>query len=98
MRKLLYTPFSLLFGVGGSLVGRRAFRALWASISSDPVPPSPQAPDASLVRIAATAALEGATLAAIAAISSQLAARVFHHLFGIWPVKPAQPCGNRPAA
>ena len=41
----------------------------------------------SLRRVAGTAALEGATLGAATAVARQLSVRVFHYLFGVWPVK-----------
>ncbi|HWD69085.1 MAG TPA: DUF4235 domain-containing protein [Solirubrobacteraceae bacterium] len=91
MKKLFFTPFSIVFGIVGSVAGKRAFKAIWRRISDDPEPPSPKAPAESLGRIAASAALQGATLAASAAVARQLSVRAFHHLFGVWPVKPKQP-------
>jgi hypothetical protein len=84
--KLLYTPFSIVFGIIGARAGRKAFGALWSEISDEPKP-SPKEADASLGRVALSAALEGATLAAVSAVASQLGVRLFHHLFGVWPVK-----------
>ena len=86
MRRLAYLPFSLAAGMIGSLVGRRAFRAVWERIADQAGPPSPSAPELPLGRVALAAALEAATLAACAAVARQLAARVFHRLFGAWPV------------
>lgn len=95
MKRLLYTPFAIVFGVLGSRLGRRVFRALWTSISDDPAPPSPREPELSLAGVALSAALEGATVAATAAVARQLSVRAFHHLFGVWPVKPGrQPAGD----
>jgi hypothetical protein len=90
MKKLAYTPFSIVFGMLGARVGKKAFDAIWGSVSDAPKP-SPKEPDASLGRIAASAALEGATLAATVAVARQLSVRAFHHVFGVWPVKPKQP-------
>jgi predicted component of type VI protein secretion system len=86
MKRLAYLPFSLAAGAIGSTLGRRAFRAAWTRISGQAAPPSPSAPELPLGRVALTAALEAATLAASAAVARQLAARVFHRLFGAWPV------------
>ena len=91
MKKLFFTPFSIVFGVLGSVAGKKAFKAIWGRVSDQPEPPSPKEPAESLGRIAASAALQGATLAATTAVARQLAVRSFHHLFGVWPVKPKQP-------
>lgn len=86
MKKLFYTPFSIVFSVVGSIVGKKAFNAIWERVSAEPKP-SPKEPDISLRRVAGSAALEGATLAAATAVARQLSVRVFHYLFGVWPVK-----------
>ena len=86
MKRLVYTPFSIVFGVIGSLVGRRAFKEIWGRVSAEPVP-SGKEPELSLGRVAASAALQGATMAAAAAVARQLSVRTFHYLFGVWPVK-----------
>jgi hypothetical protein len=91
MKKLVYTPFSIVFGMLGGRVGKRAFRAIWGRVSDEPRPPSAKEPDRSLGRVAATAALEAATLAAATAVARQLSVRAFHHLFGVWPVQAKQP-------
>ena len=87
MKKLVYTPFSIVFGLLGARVGKKAFNAIWGRVSDAPKPPSAKEPDLSLGRVAATAALEAATLAAATAVARQLSVRAFHHVFGVWPVK-----------
>ena len=87
MKKLIYTPFSIVFGIIGSLAGKRAFNAIWERLSAEPKP-SAKEPEVSLGRVAASAALEGATLAAATAVARQLSVRTFHYVFGVWPVKP----------
>jgi hypothetical protein len=84
--KLFYTPFSIVFGIIGARAGRKAFEALWNGISDDPAP-SPKDADVGIGKVAVSAALQGATLAAASAVASQLSVRLFHHLFGVWPVK-----------
>ncbi len=88
--KLLYTPFSIIAGIIGSRAGRQAFAAIWERLSTDPKP-SAKEPEVGLARVAFSAALEGATVAAASAVASQLSVRLFHHLFGVWPVKSKQP-------
>ncbi len=84
--KLFYKPFSIIAGIVGARAGRKAFAALWSSISDSPKP-SAKAPDTPLGQVVFAAALEGATLAGTAAVVSQLSVRLFHHLFGVWPEK-----------
>lgn len=86
MKKLVYTPFSLVFGMLGARVGKKVFNTIWGRMSDEPKP-SAKEPEVGLGRIAASAALEGATLAASTAVARQLSVRAFHHVFGVWPVK-----------
>jgi len=85
--KLLYTPFSIVFGIIGARAGKKAFESLWGQISEEPMH-SPKEGELSLAHVAGSAALRGATLAAASAVAAQLSVRLFHHLFGAWPVKP----------
>jgi hypothetical protein len=87
MKKLFYSPFSIVFGMLGARVGKKLFNTLWGRVSDEPKP-SAKEPDLSLGRVAAAAALEGATLAAATAVARQLSVRAFHSVFGVWPVKP----------
>jgi|SRR5579875_3077226 len=96
MKKLVYTPFSIVFGMIGSLVGKKAFKAIWERVSAEPKP-SAKEPEVSLGRVAASAALEGATLAAATAVARQLSVRTFHYVFGVWPVKPKKHRDEQPA-
>ena len=89
--KLLYKPFAIFAGVIGHRTGRTAFQAVWSHLGGEEEkPPSPRAGRVGLAQVAGSAALEAATIAATAAVFEQLAARVFHHLFGAWPEKPPQ--------
>ncbi len=86
--KLLYSPFALVAGILGSILGKRAFKALWARIDSSPAPAPPRSSEAGLLEVAGGAALQAATIAAIAATVDRLMAHMFHHLFGVWPEQP----------
>jgi len=89
--KLLYKPFAIFAGVIGHRTGRTAFKAVWSHVADDEGPPSPRAGHVSLAKVAGAAALQAGTIAGIGAAIDQLAARAFHHLFGAWPEKPAEP-------
>src|SRR5215469_3725725 len=94
--KLLFKPFAILAGVIAHRTGRTAFEKMWSHVGEEEKPPSPLSGRIGLAEVAGSAAFEAATIAAIAAVIDQLAARVFHHLFGAWPEKPPEP--EKPAA
>lgn len=98
MKRLVYTPFSVVFGLAGARVGKKAFNAIWGRVSDEPKPPSAKEPELGLGRVAASAALEAATLAAATAVARQLSVRAFHHLFGVWPVKAGHAASDEPVA
>jgi hypothetical protein len=89
--KLLYKPFNVVVELVGHRAGRAAFQAVWSRLGEDERPPSPRAGRVGLFPLAGSAALEAATTAAVTAVIEQLTARAFHHLFGAWPEKPAEP-------
>jgi hypothetical protein len=81
---LLYKPFSMIARAVASRLGTSAFRGLWATVD-DGEPPGPRLREAGLAKVVAAAALEAATMAAAAALADRASARVFEHLFGVWP-------------
>jgi hypothetical protein len=87
--KLLYKPLGIIAGVIAARLGRSVFRSAWAKIDGAP-PPKPLAGDASLGKTVGARALEGAVVAASAAAVDGVFARMFHHLVGAWPDKPAE--------
>jgi hypothetical protein len=95
--RLLYKPFGIAAGILGARAGRKAFRAIWSRVSETPKP-SPGEPDAGFAQVVISAAIEGATLAAVGAAVNVLAARVFHHLVGIWPDKTPKSAAEPDAA
>ena len=85
---LLYKPFAIIAGLIAGRIGRSAFRALWARVDDQPVP-EPGSGEGSLAKVVAGKALEASVMAAAAAAVDRQFARLFHHLFGAWPKKPA---------
>ena len=88
--KLLYKPFALIAGLIASRLGRSVFHSLWGRIDNAP-PPAVGAGEASTAKVVGARALEGAVMAGTAAAVNRTSARVFHHLLGKWPEKPAEP-------
>ncbi len=89
--KLLYKPLGIITAVLAHRIGRTAFQAVWSRVGAQDRPPSPLAGRIGLAQVAGSAALEAATIATVSAVIEQLAARLFHHIFGAWPEKPPQP-------
>jgi hypothetical protein len=88
--KLLYKPLGIITAALAHRIGRTAFQAVWSRVGEDALPPSPLAGRVGLAQVAGSAALEAATIATVSAVIEQLAARLFHHMFGAWPEKPPE--------
>jgi hypothetical protein len=88
--KLLYKPLGIITAALAHRIGRTAFQAVWSRVGGEERPPSPLAGRVGLAQIAGSAALEAATIATVSAVIEQLAARLFHHMFGAWPEKPPE--------
>jgi hypothetical protein len=86
---LLYKPFAIIASLIASRIGRSVFRSLWSRIDDQP-PPDPGSGEGSLVKVVGAKTLEATVMAAAAATVSRLFAGLFHHLFGVWPKKPAE--------
>ena len=82
--KIVYKPFGIIAGLIGARIATAIFKAIWSRIDEDE-PPKPTTEEASLPKVVSAAALEAATMAGIGAAVERAGARVFHHLFGIWP-------------
>jgi hypothetical protein len=88
---VLYKPFSIIAKLLGKRAGRAAFANVWSQVGDGKGPPASNAGYRSVVSVFFTAALQAAVLAGVGAVIDQMAARVFHQLFGAWPGKPAEP-------
>lgn len=85
--KVLYMPARIIAHFLGGVVGKKLNAGIWAKISDQPKPPT-NADGQTLAQVAGGAALQAAILAATAGVADQLAARVFHYFFGVWPAHP----------
>ncbi len=88
---VLYKPFSIIAKLIGKRAGRAAFANLWSQVGDGAGPPAANAGYRPALSVFWTAALQAAVLAGVGAVIDQLAARVFHQLFGAWPGKPVEP-------
>ncbi|MGI8714859.1 MAG: DUF4235 domain-containing protein [Solirubrobacteraceae bacterium] len=88
--RLLYKPLALIAGLIARMLGRSTFRALWGQVDEEP-PPEPLTGEGSMAKLVGARALQAGVMAAAAAVVERLAARLFHHLIGIWPKKLPDP-------
>lgn len=82
--KLLYKPWSILFGVLGGLVASRVFAKVWDLFSKGPAP-EPTERQASWKTVLPAAALEGAIYAGVKAATQRGGAQAFERATGVWP-------------
>jgi Protein of unknown function (DUF4235) len=87
--KLLYKPIALIAGLIAGRLGRSVFQTLWSKFDDAP-PPKPGSGDGSAVKVVTAQALQAGVMAGVAAAVDRAFARVFHHLIGVWPDKPAE--------
>jgi hypothetical protein len=82
--KLLFLPFSIVAGLIGGLVGKKAFALTWGAIDRRE-PPTPQDQGARLGRLALALALEGAVFRLARGLIDHGSRRGFVALTGAWP-------------
>lgn len=88
--KLLYKPFAIIAGLISKRLSQSVFKSIWARIDDEP-PPLPGSGEGSTAVLVGAQALEGAVAFATAAAVNRSAARLFHHLIGVWPEKRPEP-------
>jgi hypothetical protein len=84
MIKLLYWPWSVLFGVLGGILANKLFTKVWALVADQEVP-DPKQRGASWKAVLPAAALEGAIYAAFKAAAERASAKAFERSTGVWP-------------
>jgi len=82
--KLLYKPWSILFGVLGGMVASRAFVKVWDLLDKGPAP-EPTERQASWKLVLPAAVLEGAIYAGVKAATQRGNAQAFERATGVWP-------------
>jgi hypothetical protein len=80
----IYKPIGLILGVISGLIGRQVFNQVWQRVDAEE-PPEPTTRDRSLGRIALAVTLQAAIFALVRMGVQRTGARVWRHLFGIWP-------------
>ena len=85
MVKLLYKPFSLLFGVLGGVVAGAVFKQVWKLVAGEDDAPDATDEDRRWREVLAAAALQGAIFAAVKAAVGRGGAVGVRRVTGTWP-------------
>ena len=85
MKKLLYKPFSIGFGVAGGLVASFVFKQVWKRVAGEEDAPEATSLDYSWGEVLLAAAVQGAIFAVIKAAIDRGGAAGVRRLTGEWP-------------
>ena len=85
MKKLMYKPFSLAFGVAGGVLAGMVFKQVWKRIAGEDEAPEATSPDYTWAEVLAAAALQGAIFAVVKAAVDRGGAVGVQKLTGEWP-------------
>jgi len=85
VKKLMYKPFSLAFGVAGGVLAGMVFKQVWKRIAGEDEAPEATSPDYTWAEVLAAAALQGAIFAVVKAAVDRGGAVGVQKLTGEWP-------------
>ncbi len=85
MKKLMYKPLSLAFGVAGGIVAGAVFKRVWRAVSGEDQAPEATSEDYGWGEVLAAAALQGALFAVVKAAIDRGGAAGVRRLTGEWP-------------
>ncbi len=85
MRKLMYKPLSLAFGVAGGIVAGMVFKQVWKAVAGEEEAPEATSQDYGWGEVLAAAALQGAIFAVVKAAVDRGGAASVRKLTGHWP-------------
>ena len=85
MKKLVYKPFSLAFGVAGGMLAGVAFKQIWKRVAGTEDAPEATSLDYSWGEVLLAAALQGAIFAVVRAAVARGGAAGVRKLTGEWP-------------
>jgi hypothetical protein len=85
VKKVLYKPFSLAFGVAGGILAGIVFKQVWKLMADEDDAPEATSEDHSWAEVLLAAALQGAIFAVVKAAVDRGGAAGVKKLTGEWP-------------
>ena len=85
MKKLLYKPLSLAFGVAGGILAGIVFKQVWKVVAGEEEAPEATSEEYSWAEVLTAAALQGAIFAVVKAAVDRGGAAGVRKLTGDWP-------------
>ena len=85
MKKLLYKPLSLAFGVAGGILAGIVFKQVWKVVAGEEEAPEATSEEYSWAEVLTAAALQGAIFAVVKAAVDRGGAAGVRKLTGEWP-------------
>jgi len=85
MKKLLYKPLSLAFGVAGGILAGIVFKQVWKVVAGEDDAPDATSEDYGWGEVLTAAALQGAIFAVVKAAVDRGGAQGVRKLTGEWP-------------
>jgi xanthosine utilization system XapX-like protein len=82
--RLLYKPFSIVFGIIGGLLAKKLFEMVWSWIDKEE-PPEANVRETTWPKVLGAAAVEGVTFKVTRAAVDRAGAHGFERLTGVWP-------------
>jgi Protein of unknown function (DUF4235) len=91
--KIVFLPFAVIGGLLSGVIGKRAFRRVWALVDSEE-PPDPTRRDTSWGKLILALVLEGAIFRAVRGIVDRASRQGVSRLTGSWPGASEMPSGG----
>jgi hypothetical protein len=85
MKKVLYKPLSLAFGVAGGVLAGMVFKQVWKVVAGEDDAPEATSQDYGWGEVLTAAALQGAIFAVVKAAVDRGGAQGVRKLTGEWP-------------
>jgi hypothetical protein len=85
VKKALYKPFSLAFGVAGGILAGMVFKQVWKLVAGEDDAPEATSQEYTWGEVLAAAALQGAIFAVVKAAVDRGGAAGVRKLTGEWP-------------
>jgi hypothetical protein len=85
MKKVLYKPLSLAFGVAGGVLASMVFKQVWKVVAGEDDAPEATSEDYGWGEVLVAAALQGAIFAVVKAAVDRGGAASVRKLTGDWP-------------